>query len=62
MRNIQTVLQNTMKDHIYENLDPNEYFEKVENETKTFLQYANIEPKKYCIIQVDNCDEILHKT
>ena len=35
---------------------------KVENETKTFLQYENIEPNNYCIIQVDDYDEILHKT
>ena len=30
-------LQDTMKDHIYENSDLNEHFEKVENETKMFL-------------------------
>ena len=28
-----------MKDHTYENLELNEHFEKVENETKMFLHY-----------------------
>ena len=35
---LKTPLQDTMKDHIHENLELNEHFEKVENETKTFLQ------------------------
>ena len=58
----KTLLQDTMKDHIYKNLDLNEHFEKVENETKTFVQYKNIEPNNYCIIKVDDYDEILNKT
>ena len=58
----KTLLQATMKDHIYENLDLNEHFEKVENETKTFLQYESVEPNNYCIIKVDDYDEILNKT
>ena len=43
-------------------MDLNEHFEKVGNETKTFLQNENIEPNNYCIIQVDDYDEILYKT
>ena len=58
----KTLLQDTMKDHIYENLHLNEHFEKVENETKTFLQYENFETNNYCIIKVINYDEILNKT
>ena len=51
-----------MKDHTYENLELNEHFEKVENETKMFLKYKNTEPHNYCIIKVDNYEEILIKT
>ena len=58
----KTLLQDTMKDHIYENLELNENFEKVENETKMSLQYENIEPNNYCIIKVEDYDEILNKT
>ena len=58
----KTLLQDTMKDHIYQKLDLNEHFENVENETKTFLQYKNIEPNNYCIIKVDDYNEILNKT
>ena len=47
---------------IYTKLDLNEHFEKVENETKTFLQCENIEPNNYCIIKVDDYDEIVNKT
>ena len=32
------LLPDTMKDHIYENFELNEHFEKVENETRMFLQ------------------------
>ena len=51
-----------MKDHIYENSDLNEHFEKVENETKTFLQCQNIEPNNYCFIKVDDYAKIVNKT
>ena len=51
-----------MKDHIYENLDLNEHFEKVENETKTFLQYKKIETNNYSIIKADDYNEVLIKT
>ena len=34
----KTLLQDTIKDHTYKNLELNEHFEKVENETKLFLQ------------------------
>ena len=37
----KTILQDTMKDHTYKNLELKEHFEKVENETKIFLQYEN---------------------
>ena len=47
---------------IYTKLDLNEHFEKVENETKTFIQCENIEPNNYCIIKVDDYDEIVNKT
>ena len=51
-----------MKDHKYESLELNEHFEKVEKETKKFLQYKNIEPNHYCVIKVDQYYEILNKT
>ena len=51
-----------MKDHLYENLELNEHFEKVENEKKMFLKYENTEPNNYCIIKVDDYEEILNKT
>ena len=57
----KTLLQDTMKDHTYENLELNENFEKVENETKMFLKYEN-EPNNYCIIKVDDYEENLNKT
>ena len=50
LRNAKSI-QDTMKDHTYENLELNEYFEKVENETKMFLKYKNSEPNNYCIIK-----------
>ena len=50
-----------MKDHTYENLELNEHFEKVENEPKMFLKYENTEPNNYCIIKVDDYEEILNK-
>ena len=56
------LLQDTMKDHIYENLELNEPFEKVENETKLFLQYKNTELNNYCIIKVCDYEEVLNKT
>ena len=40
----------------------NEHFEKVENVSKTFLQYENIEPNNYCVIHVHNYDKMLNKT
>ena len=43
----QDLLQDTMKDHIYENLELNEHLEKVKNETKMFLQYKKTEPNNY---------------
>ena len=58
----KTLQQDTMKDHIYKNLELNEHFEKVENGTKMSLRYKNIEPNNYCIIKVDDYDEILNKT
>ena len=58
----KTLLQDTMKDHIYENLELNEHFEKVKNETKMFLQYKNTEPNNYCIKKKDDYEEILNKT
>ena len=58
----KTLLQDTMKDHIYENLELNEHFEKVETETKIFLQYENTEPNNYCIIKVEDYEENLNKT
>ena len=51
-----------MKDHIYESLDLNERLEKAENKTKTFIQCENIEPNNYCIIKVDDYDEIVNET
>ena len=51
-----------MKGHMYENLELNEHFEKVENEIKMSLQYRNIEPNNYSIIKVDDYDEIWNKT
>ena len=56
------LLQDTMKDHTYENLELNEYFEKVEKETKMFLKYENFEPNNYCILKADDYEEILNKT
>ena len=35
---------------------------KIENETKLFLKYENSEPNNYCIIKVDDYEEILLKT
>ena len=58
----KTLLQDTMKDHTYKNLELNEQFEKVENETKMLLQYENTEPNNYCILKVDDYEEILSKT
>ena len=58
----KSLLHVTMKDHISENLELNEHFKKVENETKMFLQYKNTEPNNYCIIKVDDYEEILNKT
>ena len=58
----KSLLQDTMKDHTYENLELNEHFEKVENETKMFLQYKNTEPNNYCIIKVDDYEEMFNKT
>ena len=58
----KTLLQDTMKDHINENLELNEHFEKVENETKLFLQYNNTEPTNCCSIKIDDYEEILNKT
>ena len=58
----KTLLQDTMKDHTYKNLELNEHFEKVENKTKMFLQYKNTEPNNYCIIKVDDYEDILNKT
>ena len=58
----KTPLQDLMKDLIYEKLELNEHFDKVENETKMFLQYENTEPNNYCIIKADDYEEILDKT
>ena len=58
----KTLLHDSMKDHTYEILELDEHFEKVENETKMFLKYENTEPNKYCIIKVDDNEEILNKT
>ena len=49
MRNVQNSSTGYNENHIYKNLDLNEHFEKVENETKTVLQFENIEPSSYCI-------------
>ena len=57
----KTLLQDTMKDHTYDNLELNEHFEKVENETKMFLKFENTEPNNYCIIKVDDYEEVLNK-
>ena len=51
-----------MKDHTYKNLELNEHFEKVEIETKMFLQYENTEPNNYCIIKIDDFEDIFNKT
>ena len=51
-----------MRDHTYKNLELNEHFEEIENETKMFLKYKNTEPNNYCIIKVDYYEEILNKT
>ena len=42
----KTLLQDTMKDHTYENLELNEHFEKVENETKNVSQIRKYWTKK----------------
>ena len=51
-----------MKDHTYKNLELNEHFKNVENETKMFLQYENNEPNNYCIIKLDDYKKFLNKT
>ena len=48
---LKTLLQDTIKGCNYESLKLNENFEKVENETKLFLQYENIERTNYCVIK-----------
>ena len=58
----KTLLQDTMKDHTYENLELNEYFERVKNHTKMFLKNKNSEINYYCIIKVDDYEEVLNKT
>ena len=58
----KTLLQVSMKDPTYENLELNEYVENVENKTKMFLKYENSEPNNYCMIKVDDYEEILNKT
>ena len=56
----KTLLQDTMKDHLCENLELNEHFEKVKNATKMFLQYKNTKPTNYCIIKADDYEQILN--
>ena len=61
MPNIQNSSRGYNEGHKYENLDLNEHFEKVENETNTFLQCKDMKPKTYCIFKVDDYNEILNK-
>ena len=42
----KTLLQDAMKDHTYENLELNEHLEKVENETKMFLNSKILKQNK----------------
>ena len=61
MRNLQNSSTGYSERSSYENLELNEHFEKVENKTKMFLQYENTEPNNYCIIKLDDYEEILNK-
>ena len=51
-----------MRDNKYESLELSEHFERVESETKLFLQNEETEHSNHCVIKVDQYAEILNKT